>query len=701
MSDRLDDVKQYGQEWFERQFVCGYLLLDEKGIVLASDGEFDKLGLSEVEVGRPINEQYLFTEGLLPLKPPSLYLPMVKVGQERSLDIHLFHTEEGYGMFLLDVTEQDQVVAGLQQRLNALALIKETNETERKPGQGRRRFDQELFSALDIAVLRRDRDGHLELMSSEKPRWMAYFPLLLGLGSSEAEDDTSYSFIGHFLEEAHDFWNQKKRGRIGSGTWVETDDNGKEHLFEAVAMKTGHEEILVVAHNLSLSGEKQNLIQIGRDLAMNQDMLQRMKTELLEARDHLEETVYKRTHQLQEANARLAHELELRRELENERHTILSQLQQAQKMEAIGTLAGGIAHDFNNILSAILGFTELSLPEAVGNKRLHHNLEQVLFAARRAGELTRQILVFSRQSEPERQPIHMATVVGETLKLMRASVPAGIRIEQDVCSNAYIMADPTQMHQVVMNLCTNAMQAIAPENGTLSVGLHERQLKAHETSTLSKVKPGYYIELSVRDTGGGMPPEVARRIFEPFYTTKEKGKGTGMGLSVVHGIVSACGGALDVQSQPGVGTIFSVLLPALSDKPALQSLQTQEAETGTECILFVDDEVMQVDLARQMLGRLGYRVTATTDCVEALRLFADDPQQFDLIISDINMPQMNGSLLSAKMKHIRPDIRIILCSGYSEIKDDEAPEAMNVEGYLMKPVGISEMAGKIRRVLDQ
>ena len=460
MSNRLDDVKHYGRQWLERQFVCGYLLLDDQGVVLASEGQFDQLGLPEVEIGRPINEQYLFAEGLLPLGPRSLYLPMVKVDPEHSLDIHLFHVEEGYGIFLLDVTEQDQVVSGLQQRLNASALTKETGWA---PGHNRTRFGRELFSALDMVVFRRNSAGHLELISGETPWWLDYFPLLLARGSSEAGEDSSYSFIGNFLEEAHDFWKKEKRGRIGSGTWVETEDNGKEHLFEAVAMKTDHEAILVIAHNLSLSGEKQSLIQKGRDLAMDQDVLQRMKSELLEARDHLEETVYKRTQQLQEANARLAHELKLRRELESERHTILSQLQQVQKMDAIGTLAGGIAHDFNNILSAILGFTELSMPEVAGNKRLHHNLEQVLLAARRARELTRQILVFSRQSKLERQPIHMANVVEETLKLMRASLPAGIRIEQDIRSNAFIMADPTQMHQVVMNLCTNAMQAIEPE----------------------------------------------------------------------------------------------------------------------------------------------------------------------------------------------------------------------------------------------
>jgi PAS domain S-box-containing protein len=372
-------------------------------------------------------------------------------------------------------------------------------------------------------------------------------------------------------------------------------------------------------------------------------------------------------------------------------------LAQAQKMEAIGTLAGGIAHDFNNILSAIIGYTELSLIDIPKGSALQNNLQQVLKAGGRAKELVRQILAFSRQRESELAPVKVSLIVNEALKLLRASLPATIKMRHFIKSNLSVLTDPTNIHQVLMNLCTNASFAMQEKGGVLEVSLNDVDLDADFARQHPGVKPGKFTNLTVRDTGCGMTTEVAERIFDPFYTTKKVGEGTGMGLSVVHGIVKSHGGTIIVESTPGKGSVFSVFLPAVETEED----QAQLIITGSERILFVDDEDFLVDIGKRMLERLGYRVTAKTSSLGAFELFRQSPDEFDLVITDMTMPDMTGDVLARKLIAIRPDIPIIVCTGYSERINPDIVKEIGIKELAMKPVVMKDIAQLIKRVLSR
>ncbi len=379
------------------------------------------------------------------------------------------------------------------------------------------------------------------------------------------------------------------------------------------------------------------------------------------------------------------------------------QLQQVLKIQAIGTLAGGIAHDFNNILFPIVGYTELTMDEVSDDSVAHKNLEEVLKAAHRAKNLVQQILTFSRQSDQERKPIKIQNIITETLRLLRASIPASIEIIhkiQDDCG--HIMGDPTQIHQVIMNLCTNAYQAMQDKGGKLEVILTEIDVGYEEMIDKVGMQPGKHLRLLVKDEGCGMEASVLDRIFEPYYTTKEQGKGTGLGLSVIHGIVKNHGGDITVKSTPGKGTIFQVYLPLIEDvDPDVEFESTDGATKGEERILLVDDEEQIVAMEQQMLENLGYRVTARTDSAEALKVFAEHPQNFDLVITDMTMPHMTGDQLAQKMLDIEPNIPVILCTGFNQGITEEKALAMGIQKFVMKPVVKKELASTIRTVLDQ
>ena len=379
------------------------------------------------------------------------------------------------------------------------------------------------------------------------------------------------------------------------------------------------------------------------------------------------------------------------------------QLQQVLKIQAIGTLAGGIAHDFNNILFPIVGYTELTMDEVSEDSVAHKNLEEILKAAHRAKNLVQQILTFSRQSDQERKPIKIQNIITETLRLLRASIPASIEIIhkiQDDCG--HIMGDPTQIHQVIMNLCTNAYQAMQDKGGKLEVILTEIDVGYEEMIDKVGMQPGKHLRLLVKDEGCGMEASVLDRIFEPYYTTKEQGKGTGLGLSVIHGIVKNHGGDITVKSTPGKGTIFQVYLPLIEDvDPDVEFESTDGAIKGEERILLVDDEEQIVAMEQQMLENLGYRVTARTDSAEALKVFAEHPQNFDLVITDMTMPHMTGDQLAQKMLDIEPNIPVILCTGFNQGITEEKALAMGIQKFVMKPVVKKELATTIRTVLDQ
>ncbi|MDM8549293.1 response regulator [Desulfobacterales bacterium HSG2] len=383
-----------------------------------------------------------------------------------------------------------------------------------------------------------------------------------------------------------------------------------------------------------------------------------------------------------------------------ERKHLESQLRQAQKMEAIGTLAGGIAHDFNNILFPIIGYTEMSMDHASQDNRLRKNLTQVLNAANRARELVQQILTFSRQTDKELKPLILQPIIKEIVKLLRASLPSTIHIRysmDDKCGP--VMADPVQIHQIIMNLSTNAYHAMAENGGTLEVSLRETELGPND---FPDMQPGPYMKLSVTDTGQGMTDEITERIFDPYFTTKEKDKGTGLGLSIVHGIAKSHNGHISVYSKPGQGSAFHIWLPLIeSSPPAQKSLPEEPLQGGRERILLVDDEEQIVSMQKQMLGRLGYKVTGLTDSLETLKIFQKHPADFDLVITDTTMPNLTGVELAGEMMRIRPDIPIIICSGFSEHITEEKAKAMGIREYAMKPVPKDKLARMIRRILDE
>ncbi|MBF0531137.1 MAG: response regulator, partial [Deltaproteobacteria bacterium] len=398
---------------------------------------------------------------------------------------------------------------------------------------------------------------------------------------------------------------------------------------------------------------------------------------------------------------RAAGELE-RQQAEDEKAKLEKQLIQAQKMEAIGTLAGGIAHDFNNILAAILGYTELAMMDIPEGMAVRGMLEQVTKAGHRAKDLIQQILSFSRRTTQERKPIQLTFITKETLKFLRASLPTTIEIRQNFDPGVgTVLADPTQIHQVLTNLCANAAHAMREKGGILEVKLTQVDLDEQAAAQLEGLPPGIYQQLTIADTGHGMDQSIIERIFEPFFTTKGPGEGTGMGLSVVYGIVKDHGGAIKVYSEAGKGSVFHIFLPSV---PAtfedISSVAIAPLAAGTERILLVDDEEALAAVGRGILMHLGYRVTSLTSSLEALEVFRTDPTAFDLILTDQTMPKMTGIELARAAMKIRPDIPIILCTGFSQQVSAEMALGMGIKRFLMKPLVLREVAEVIRVVLD-
>jgi PAS domain S-box-containing protein len=383
-----------------------------------------------------------------------------------------------------------------------------------------------------------------------------------------------------------------------------------------------------------------------------------------------------------------------------EERQLEKQLRQAQKMESIGTLAGGIAHDFNNILSSILGYTELTLavmPE--DESQLTHYVNAILKAGERARDLVGQILTFSRQGEQIQAPVQVHLILKEALKLLRSSLPSTIEIRQKISDAGSTMADPTLIHQVIMNLCTNAFHAMEATGGILKVELERIELEDATLLSPQSLAAGTYLKLSVGDTGLGMPQDVIDRIFDPYFTTKEKGKGTGLGLAVVHGIVKSHQGAIRVSSIPGEGSTFEIFLPASSIHDIPEMPIASPLPTGSERILLVDDEAEIVAIEQQMLERLGYEVEAYANSLEALKHFQANAEAYDLVITDLTMPGMTGDRLTEELLNVRPGLPIILCTGFSEMMNEKKAEALGITKFLMKPVSMVDFAMAVRQVL--
>jgi PAS domain S-box-containing protein len=379
-----------------------------------------------------------------------------------------------------------------------------------------------------------------------------------------------------------------------------------------------------------------------------------------------------------------------------------SQLRQAQKMESIGTLAGGIAHDFNNILFPIMGHSEMLIDEVAGDSNLKPGLIEIFNGAQRAKDLVQQILTFSRQREQKLKPLKIQAVVKEALKLIRSSLPATIEINLDIQEDCgLIMADPTQIHQIIMNLITNAYHAMEETGGCLDITIRKIELSINELID-STMEPGAYVCLTVADTGMGMDKSITDRIFDPYFTTKKEGKGTGLGLSVIHGIVKSHEGHISVYSEPGKGTEFHVYLPETQSQADTQAMKAfLPLEKGSEKILLVDDKQEIVSIIAKMLDKLGYHVTSRISGIEAFEAFCADPYSFDLVITDLTMPKITGDKLAGKIMKIRPDIPVILCSGFSEMMSKKKTKSLGIKGFLMKPVLMNDLSHKIREVLDK
>ncbi|MEO6202082.1 MAG: response regulator [Nitrospirales bacterium] len=377
------------------------------------------------------------------------------------------------------------------------------------------------------------------------------------------------------------------------------------------------------------------------------------------------------------------------------------QFRQSSRMEAIVTLAGGIAHDFNNILTAILGYTELVLATVPKESRTQRNLQEVLTAGHRAKHLVLQILTFSRQAGQGKKPTPLHMVVRESLKLLRSTIPTTIEIRQALKTEAPILADPTQMHQIIINLCTNAEYAMREPGGILSVVLEDVEVTEDFARTISGLQVSPHVRLTVHDTGSGMTPEVLERLFDPFFTTKPIGEGSGMGMAVVHGIIMGHRGAIVVDSVVNKGTKIEVYLPTVPTQVLEPIHDSKAIHNGKESILFVDDEETIVRLGRELLTQLGYTVEVHTSSIEALRTFSQDPHRFDLVITDQAMPGLTGEALSRELLRIRPDLPIILCTGFSHVISAERAKALGIQGYLMKPLAIRDLVPIIRHVLDK
>lgn len=390
------------------------------------------------------------------------------------------------------------------------------------------------------------------------------------------------------------------------------------------------------------------------------------------------------------------------RQMESEHKNLQALLQQSQKMEAIGTLAGGIAHDFNNILFPIMGYTEMAMGLISEKSRAYYYLREIIKGSQRAKELVEQILSFSRQNEAERMPLKIQPMIKEVMKFMRSSLPTTIEIRQNIEKECQtILCDPTQIHQILMNLCTNAYHAMEASGGILEISLKQADFYTESETAALGVDAGTYAILSVKDTGCGMDKVTMMRIFDPYFTTKDAGKGTGLGLSVIHGIVKSHSGSIHVESRPDHGTVFTVYLPVVQ----AEDLNTpmclpQQLPQGNETILFVDDESQITKMMERLLEDLGYRVHPFTNSKAALQAFQQNPNIFDLVITDQTMPAITGIELSKNMMRIRPEIPIIICTGFSEFIDDEKAKRIGIREYVKKPIIKEQLAKMIRKILD-
>jgi signal transduction histidine kinase/ActR/RegA family two-component response regulator len=449
---------------------------------------------------------------------------------------------------------------------------------------------------------------------------------------------------------------------------------------------------MFISYFLELSNRKEFYMRI---------LLEQEKENVKTANNELEKRVLERTRQLSNANADLKREIEIRHKFEKERAELEQKLFQLQKMETIGTLAGGIAHDFNNILTPILGYTDMAREELPEESNLRFDIEQINNAALRGKDLVQQILTFSREVDFKKNPIQLHPVVAETLNLLKASLPPSVEIKQHLDTRiGTVLADPTHIHQIVMNLCTNAYHAMMNTGGVLEVKLDALHIDQRQAEKIQNLKRGDYIRLTISDTGHGMDIKTKERIFEPFFTNKEVGSGSGLGLSVVHGIINNYGGAIDVDSTPDKGTTFTIYLPQHGSDSLDSDRSIIKPAKGNEHILFVDDEPEITFMGKKMLENLGYKVTIKSDSLSALEEFKKNPDKYSLLVTDQSMPGVTGSELAGLMRDIHPRLKVIIITGFADSMSEKEISGNGISEVILKPMRLDDFSKSIRRVLD-
>ena len=683
-----------------------YFITDRLGKIIEWGGNLSDLNISVPEKESHISDVILFMEGILPLQNQSMEFSCIKMPSKVCVDALLFKIDNSYGLILWDATKKEEYLIQIQQKCNELSLLteKQRNRNTRPSDKNIQKKDKKvlenLFQALNFAVLKMNDQGHFVLIGTP-PLWIKQIPQSNRILAGEAYEEDAFTFLGNFIQEAKSRWLKNSIDSFKSGIWIENDHTGQEFLFEATAVNIPGTKLIIIAHDAGHPNEKQSIIQKGRDLVLHNYDLKKYGQKLKGLHVELELRVKERTKDLEEANLQLANELKKRKKLEKEREEVSKQLRQSQKMEAIGTLAGGIAHDFNNILSGIIGFTELSLIEAQSGSKLEQRLEKILHASDRAKDLVRQVLTFSHETAYEKKPLKLKLIVMEVLNLLRASLPASIEIEKNIQNNSYIFADYTQMHQVIMNLCTNAWHAMEKQGGTLRVELSDIDIQPGELIGKCKLISGQHTVLTIQDTGCGISPDIIEKIFDPYFTTKDMSKGTGLGLSVVHGIVSKCNGCITISSELGKGSVFKIYIPSFDTQNEAKAVEEPIPFGNNERILFVDDESLQTEMVESLLPQLGYRVITSNDSNKALDIFIKEKEKLDLVITDMTMPKMTGMALAKKMLKIKPDIPVILCSGSCDAISLDTIKAMGINEYLMKPIRMKDLAHAVKNALQK
>ncbi|MEM8769265.1 MAG: ATP-binding protein [Pseudomonadota bacterium] len=671
--------------------LAAYAELDPEGRILSTGGELRLFGPAELVAGTPLAEIAAFTAGLTVAPNEVLVMPRVAIYEDIWADVHVFPVSGGFGLLLRDVSDTARQYAELVQQANEVALVRRDLST-------RRPVDVlGLFRALDTLLARRQ-DGRF-IPVGRLPDWGGRFVPLLDAPMRSWDDDVGLAYLASFLEDARPLWDEAKPGRLGSSLWIDQALDGTEFVYEATAVRTEEDALLLVTREDASTFDKQFLIQTGRELALQHRNLDRRSERLEEDRQDLEARVRARTRALETANQRLEDALRRRAELEDERASIIEQAEQSQRMEALGTLAGGIAHDFNNVLAAVLGYSELGVDPKASEASRQRYFEAIIEASLRAQELVRQILVMTRRTEVETSDVNVRAILEEVQRLMRATLSSAIDIRMDILGDPIVEANSTELHQIVMNLCTNAGQAML-DGGVLQLTLAEVSVGPEDAAYHPSLAAGRYARIEVRDSGEGIAPDVLPKIFTPFFTTKAAREGTGIGLSVVQGIVSSAGGFVDVSSDEGLGSCFTVYWPVVDEAAGSLGGDPVASYGGSECVLFVDDEPMQVEIARQMLGRLGYEIVACTSSTEALEKFLHAPDDFDLVITDLAMPELNGEALLRRVLQERPSVPVLVLSGDLDADKDRRLSDLGVRAYLTKPVRWQRIAEVMRSILD-